>query len=281
MPARTFKDTYDNGSFDTSSGFIHVDPMYNNPDSGDFRLQAYSSLIDAGDPEILDYDGSRSDIGALGGPGGYFYEYQDMPPRTPDSLRSIISSDSLIISWRQNTEADFWRYIVNRDTLSNFTPWAGNIVSEPETSLFVDQNWDRFHNYYYKIAAYDHQGNLSPYSPELEVRNVGVWGEPLNIPYTTYIESNYPNPFNEATTITFFVADIGPKPAQIEIDIYDILGRKILTLLNEKYFPGRYSVPWNGRDERGNSLSSGVYFARISQWGIDFINGPRKLVILK
>jgi hypothetical protein len=272
---------FDDGSIDTTYGLVHQNPMYENPDSGNFHLQMYSPLIDAGDPAILDVDGTRSDIGAFGGPLGDWTIYQDLPPRTPDSLGFDISGDSIVISWRMNTEADFYRYMINRDTVPGFTPWAGNIVSEPETSLFVDLNWDRFHNYYYRIAAYDNQLNLSPYSEELSVINVGIWGEPLNVPYTTYIESNYPNPFNEATTITFFVADVGPQSAEIEIDVYDILGRRITTLVKNRYLPGRYSISWNGRDENGDPLSSGVYFARISQWGIDFINKPRKIVILK
>jgi hypothetical protein len=272
---------FNNASLDTSLGFIHVNPMYENPDSGNFHLQAYSPLIDAGDPNILDVDGTRSDIGAYGGPGGDWTIYQDLPPHIPDSLQATVSNDTIFITWRMNSEADFNRYIIWRDTLEGFTPWAGDIVSEPETSLFMDTHWDSTHNYYYRIAAYDNQWNLSGYSEELSVRNVGIWGEPLNIPYTTYIESNYPNPFNDATTISFFVADVGPRPAEISIEIYDVLGRKVATLLNEKYNPGKYQISWNGRDESGNPLSSGVYFARISQWGIDLINKPRKLVILK
>jgi hypothetical protein len=180
-----------------------------------------------------------------------------------------------------NTEADFWRYIVNRDTTGGFTPWAGNIVSEPDTSLFIDLNWNSSHNYFYKIAAYDHQGNISPYSLELEVRNVGIFGEPLNIPYTTYIRTNYPNPFNSATTIVYFVADIGPIPAEIEIKIYDIQGRLIRSLLNSREEVGEHRVAWDGRDDSNRELPSGVYFARIAQWGIDFINSPRKLVLVK
>jgi hypothetical protein len=269
------------GIIDTTLGLLHVDPMFNNSDSGDFRLQAYSPLIDAGDPNILDVDGSRSDIGAFGGPGGYFYEYQDLSPKTPDSLRSLESEDTLPISWTMNTEADFYRYIVWRDSVSGFTPWAGNIISEPDTNFIYDLNWDRFHNYYYRVAAYDNQGNLSLPSSELAVINVGIWGEPLNLPYTTYIETNYPNPFNNATTIVFYAADVGPQPGEIEITIYDIGGRKIRTLYSGREEVGEHRISWDGRDDSNRELPSGVYFARISQWGIDFINHPRKLVLVK
>jgi hypothetical protein len=269
------------GIIDTTYGILHDDPMFNNPDSGDFRLQAFSPLIDAGDPEILDYDGSRSDIGAFGGPGGHFYEYRDLSPHTPDSLRSFESGDTLTISWTWNTEADFYRYIVWRDTISGFTPWAGNILLEPDTNFIYDLNWDRFHNYYYRVAAYDNQGNLSLPSNELAVINVGIWGEQLILPYSTYIESNYPNPFNNATTLVYYVADVGPQPAEIEITIYDIGGRSVRKLYSGREGVGEHRISWDGRDDSNRELSSGVYFARISQWGIDFINHPRKLVLVK
>ncbi|HMU44193.1 MAG TPA: hypothetical protein PKA80_12915, partial [Ignavibacteriaceae bacterium] len=65
---------------------MYSDPMFANPDSLDFHLQKYSPLIDAGDPTILDKDGTRSDIGLYGGPYGEQYHYIDLAPRTPINL---------------------------------------------------------------------------------------------------------------------------------------------------------------------------------------------------
>jgi hypothetical protein len=274
-------DIEDWGNLYDSVGNIFQNPMLLNSDSGDYHLQAFSPLIDAGDPTVFDPDSSRSDIGLYGGPLGEVYAYQDLPPASPDSLRYSIIGDSLIINWRQNSEADFFRYIVNRDTISGFTPWAGNIVAEPETSFFIDLHWDRSHNYYYRIAAYDNQGNLSQYSAELAVINVGVFGEPLYLPTTTYIESNYPNPFNSGTAIVYYVADLGPTPAQIEITIYDIMGRQIRSLLGSREDVGEHRVIWDCRDDSGHDLPSGIYFAKISQWGISILNHPRKLVLVR
>ena len=116
-----------------------------------------------------------------------------------------------MIRWRMNYEADFWRYMINRDTVANFIPWAGNIVAEPDTNAFLDFGWDRFHNYYYRIAAYHRQGNLSAYSNELYVPVVGIDDNSgVEIPNITTIESNYPNPFNSSTTIIYSVANLGP-----------------------------------------------------------------------
>jgi hypothetical protein len=263
-------------------GNINAFPIYANPDSFDVHLQAYSPFIDAGDPNILDIDGTRSDIGVFGGPGGMSYQYQDLPPRKPDSLSCRISGDSLIIKWKGNYEADFWRYIINRDTVSGFTPWAGNIIAELDTNILIDLSWNRSHNYYYRIAAYDHQGNISPYSIELRVINVGIEDNSgAEIPSITAIESNYPNPFNSSTTIIYTVANLGPIPAQINIDIYDIQGRKVRTLLNAREDVGRHTIIWDGRDDSGNELASGIYFARISQWHVDYLSRSQKLLLVR
>jgi hypothetical protein len=272
------------------SDFQHLDttaniqafPMFVNPDSDDVHLQAYSPLIDAGDPSILDVDGTRSDIGCLGGPGGTSYSYRDLPPRIPDSLSYEISGDSLIISWRQNHESDFFRYMVNRDTIAGFTPQAINIVSEPESSLFVDFNWDRFHDYFYRIAAYDNQGNLSPYSLELAVYLTGInESGGAEMPNITGLESNYPNPFNSSTTLIYTVANLGPIPAQINIDIYDVGGRKVRTLLDGREDVGRHTIVWDGKDDSGHDLASGIYLARITQWNESGLSKNLKLVLVR
>ena len=263
-------------------GNINAFPMYTNPDSFDVHLQAYSPFINAGDPSILDVDGTRSDIGVFGGQGGSSYQYPDLPPQKPDSLAYRISGDSLIIIWRNNYEADFWRYMINRDTVPAFIPWAGNIVGEPDSNLVIDFHWDNSHNYYYKIAAYDNQGNLSPYSDELAVNIVGIDDQSgVEIPSISAIESNYPNPFNSSTIIVYTVANLGPIPAQINIDIYDIQGRKVRSLLDNREEVGRHTITWDGKDDKDFDLSSGIYFARIMQWNVDYLSRSQKLLLIR
>ncbi len=101
-------------------GNLYSSPMF--ADSTDFYLQAFSPLIDAGDPNILDVDGTRSDIGYLGGPGGCSYVYLDLAPKIPDSLTVRVDSGTIVMNWHYNTEADFNRYQIFRDSVSGFTP---------------------------------------------------------------------------------------------------------------------------------------------------------------
>jgi FlgD Ig-like domain len=88
---------------------------------------------------------------------------------------------------------------------------------------------------------------------------------------------NHPNPFNPKTTIAYdlpFVDATHP----VRLSILDVSGRVVRTLVNEKQGGGSYSVDWEGRDDRGDAVSSGVYIALLD------VNGERrtrKLVLIK
>lgn len=95
------------------------------------------------------------------------------------------------------------------------------------------------------------------------------------LPLSIKLNQNYPNPFNPSTTIGFEL----PEPSDISLIIYDLLGREILKLIDNKQFnSGEHNVNWNGLKEDGSMVTSGIYFYRI-------INGTysstKKMVILK
>ena len=77
-------------------------------------------------------------------------------------------------------------------------------------------------------------------------------------PITFKLDSNYPNPFNSNTTIDFQVA----KKKQISLDIFDILGKHVITLVNAIREPGYYSISWDGKDAQQIPVSSGIYLVR-------------------
>ncbi len=78
--------------------------------------------------------------------------------------------------------------------------------------------------------------------------------EELSICY--YNLTNFPNPFNPKTTISFSLTD----ESYIDLSIYNVKGQKIKTVLNEKILKGKYKEEWNGTNEKGNKVSSGVYY---------------------
>jgi len=93
-------------------------------------------------------------------------------------------------------------------------------------------------------------------------------------PYTASLEQNYPNPFNPSTTIPFTLA----RSAHVAIDIYDLSGKHVKTLLRELLPAGHYSTNWNGLDQKGRPVSSGVYFATMRTEGRQF---TRKLILIR
>ncbi|MBI2429564.1 MAG: right-handed parallel beta-helix repeat-containing protein [Ignavibacteriales bacterium] len=80
-----------------------------------------------------------------------------------------------------------------------------------------------------------------------------------DIPTTFGLDQNYPNPFNPTTTIRYQV----PSVSRVMINIYNMLGQKVHTLVNDMQAPGYYMLQWNGTDDHGRSLASGVYIYRI------------------
>lgn len=79
--------------------------------------------------------------------------------------------------------------------------------------------------------------------------------EEAEIPVKFKLEQNYPNPFNPFTTIQYTI----DQRSEVSIVIYDLLGNKIKTLVNEVKLPGQYGVLWNGENNLGQPVSSGIY----------------------
>ncbi|MFA5011805.1 MAG: T9SS type A sorting domain-containing protein [Ignavibacteria bacterium] len=88
---------------------------------------------------------------------------------------------------------------------------------------------------------------------------VGVNQIGSEIPVKFDLSQNYPNPFNPTTKINFSL----PQAGQVILKIYDITGKEIMTLVNKKFDAGKYSATWEGVDDNGSKVSSGVYFYKI------------------
>ncbi len=88
------------------------------------------------------------------------------------------------------------------------------------------------------------------------------------------LRQNSPNPFNPSTSIGFFL----PQPGNVRLEIFDVNGRLIDVLANQHYASGEHSIDWNGTDRSGASVSSGVYFYRLTT-GKESLS--RKMVLLR
>lgn len=99
-------------------------------------------------------------------------------------------------------------------------------------------------------------------------------GDDPILPTTMQLAQNYPNPFNPVTTIEFFV----PATGKATVEIFNIAGREVCTLLDETVSEGDHSVTWNGTDQRGKPVASGIYLYRLQ---IASNTQVRKMVLLK
>jgi hypothetical protein len=88
--------------------------------------------------------------------------------------------------------------------------------------------------------------------------DVDEQGSNDQLPYRFELAQNYPNPFNPVTTIEYSV----PSRSNVTIEIFNVLGQKVLTLINETKSAGSYHTEWNGVDDTGRPVSTGVYLYR-------------------
>jgi polyhydroxybutyrate depolymerase len=88
---------------------------------------------------------------------------------------------------------------------------------------------------------------------------VGISAEAVIIPSEYNLEQNFPNPFNPTTSISYDL----PETSDLRLTIYDITGRTVATLADVHQPAGSYTTQWNGSDDSGNPVSTGVYFCRL------------------
>ena len=89
------------------------------------------------------------------------------------------------------------------------------------------------------------------------------------------LRNNYPNPFNPETTLKYDL----PEAGDVKLEVYNMLGQVVRTLVNEHKTAGRYAVQWDATNDHGQSMSSGIYFYRV-QVGDSFTD-VKKMLLLK
>ncbi len=93
-------------------------------------------------------------------------------------------------------------------------------------------------------------------------------------PQKTELSRNYPNPFNPETNIEFSISE----EAEISLSIYNIRGQLVKTLINSNIKKGRHQISWNGKNESGQTVSSGIYYCKLKN---DNMETVRKMILIK
>ena len=104
-------------------------------------------------------------------------------------------------------------------------------------------------------------------APDVQVAGKGEGLEGLSkiestleeLPEAFVLHANYPNPFNPVTTIEFEL----PEAAAVRLEVFDMMGRRVATLVDGQLDAGRHSTNWNARSDAGSPVASGVYIYRM------------------
>jgi flagellar hook assembly protein FlgD len=145
-----------------------------------------------------------------------------------------------------------------------FTPEGGTVVcDEPfaqETPLVVRYNSsDDSHIIVWQDMRSSGKEELrNVYAQSVTIEESAVEQGDL-YPGSMVLHQNYPNPFNPNTAIKFTV----PEKSNLRISIYDLLGREVRTLVNGRMEAGEFKVDWNGKDNSGHPVSSGIFFCKL------------------
>jgi len=154
------------------------------------------------------------------------------------------------LSWRTASELNNAGFEVersfDRETFTQVGFVRGNgTTTEAQSYTFVDRSTFNAEKVYYRLKQVDFDGQFE-YSPVVEVN--------VSLPTKFALMQNYPNPFNPTTNIAYEL----PTTAKVVLKVYDVLGREVMTLVNQEQAAGRYVQPFNA-----SALSSGMYFYRL------------------
>ncbi|MCF7858240.1 MAG: T9SS type A sorting domain-containing protein [Candidatus Cloacimonetes bacterium] len=148
----------------------------------------------------------------------------------------------------------------------------GELHAENVTGvMFIDVNVPTGTYTYNLTTVYD-GGWESAFSPNEIVEH--VTGDDILKPTVTELTGNYPNPFNPETTISFSLKEAG----HVTINIYNLRGQLVKTLVNTELDNAYYEYVWDGKDNSGKSTSSGVYFYKMKAKNY---NSTKKMILMK
>jgi phosphodiesterase/alkaline phosphatase D-like protein len=209
------------------------------------------------------------------------------PPMAPTLLSPLNAATNAFLNpsltWNASSGATSYR--VQLSTSSTFGTTVVNQGGLTGTTLNVS-GLSTYTNYYWHVSA-TNAGGTSSYSATWMFktgRTIGAVAaddgsednstDESALPFEFSLSQNYPNPFNPSTTISFAL----PEASEVAIEVFNIMGQKVATLVQGRLEAGNHQIQWNGQVEGGGPAATGVYFCRM-QAG-DFVES-RKMLLMK
>jgi hypothetical protein len=191
------------------------------------------------------------------------YGYVDFPTGISEltEFSATPQNDYVLLKWRTGVEKESYQWQIQRKEVGYDYITVGKMKahgnsSMPANYLYKDREVNFTKSYFYRLVKKDFNGHSTFFDP-LFVDLTSYY------PQKMFIAQNSPNPFGRKTNIKFAI------PLNIDdeitrLTIYDISGRLIKNLISKKLEPGCHYVEWDGKDEKGRKVKSGVYFCRLS-----------------
>ena len=248
-------------------GNIDDDPLFTDANSGDYTISEGSPCKDAGtadtdgdgEDDITDYNGSAPDMGAF-----------EITLASPTGFMFYTFDTYISLTWNPTNEDGFQYYLLERSTNEEFSE---NIVSNYLTNnYYEDDQMEYDTEYFYRVSYY--ANTLSEYSEVLSVTLEWMDVDGAQLPTVYALHQNYPNPFNPVTKLSYDL----PEDSFVNIIIYDVMGRKVKLLINDKQSAGYRSTLWDATNDNGEPVSAGMYIYMIRAGEF---NRTKKMVLLK
>ena len=241
--------SYDDGNW---NGFYVADFNWDDnkfgirftPSSYPTYVRKLETIVNGNDP--FDFT-IQKDNGGIPGDviAGPYRVFDSSPAQVGTVIKNVPGIDPPEI-----TQGDFW-VVIN---WLEATPGAPGIGADTDAPIDNRSMYYLTSSGWVAIAGVDIM--VTAYVSD---QPVGIEDE-VELPLTFDLKQNYPNPFNPSTVISYQL----PQNEVVSLEIYNALGQKVRTLVNEAQEAGQYEIIWDGKNNSGNELSSGVYLYRLT-----------------
>jgi hypothetical protein len=187
----------------------------------------------------------------------------------PQNPEAVTQGEDVLVTWDEPSYRAFSHYKVYR----NLIMIADDVV---ETS-YLDTDVPNG-TYTYNIRAIYSGGYQSALSEDAVIEHVQTNSNEVLIPSNTELIGIYPNPFNPETTVSYSLNE----DSRVSLFIYNIKGQKVRSLVNGEVQAGFHTVTWNGKNDNGENVSSGIYFSIFDAEGEEKdYTSVKKMILLK
>jgi len=188
------------------------------------------------------------------------------------SFSADYNNNSVILNWTTQTETNNYGFYIQRKQENNldwetigFVKGVGTTII-PQSYQFIDRDVQSG-KWFYRLSQQDMDGAIN-FSHSIEIEILVLKGFSL--------KQNYPNPFNSSTIISYELSENGK---EVNLQIYNLKGHLIRKLVqNEIQNSGNHQVIWDGRDQNGKRISSGVYYYQLQAGKV---NISKKMVLIE